>query len=98
MCTMDIQSENLGCARNHCVEKMLTSGKAAHRLGGRCHVIRKPGYGEPSGALIEITTGYKLIVGSQNSAVDLLNWDARDYPCGMFDGITGILSTVSSSY
>lgn len=45
------------------------------RIGGAA-------YDNGSGALIEVSTGYKLIVGSQHSCGDALNWDAPDYPCG----------------
>jgi len=42
-------------------------------------------YDRGSGALIEPSTGYKLIVGSQNTAADTLQWDPRDYPCNRTD-------------
>lgn len=38
-------------------------------------------YDKGSGALIEVATGYKLIVGSQNSCQDCLQWDPAEYPC-----------------
>ena len=41
----------------------------------------RPGYGAPSGALIEPATGYKLVVGSQRAEPDTLQWDPADYPC-----------------
>ena len=34
-----------------------------------------------SGAILDVATGFKLIVGSQNNAADTLGWDARLYPC-----------------
>jgi leishmanolysin-like peptidase len=37
--------------------------------------------GVPSGALIDVATGYKLVVGSQQNARDTLTWDAPTYPC-----------------
>jgi leishmanolysin-like peptidase len=39
------------------------------------------GYDNGSGAIIEVVTGYKLIVGSQNLCEDCLQWDPRAYPC-----------------
>lgn len=36
---------------------------------------------QSAGALIEVSTGYKLILGSQDSAPDTLQWDPADYPC-----------------
>ena len=39
------------------------------------------GYDRGSGALIEVDTGYKIIVGSQDSCQDCMSWDPRDYPC-----------------
>jgi hypothetical protein len=50
----------------HCVSQ-LSGGVGSYDLG--------------SGAIIEASTGYKLIVGSQNAAQDTLSWDSRDYPC-----------------
>ena len=50
-----------------CVPPLSSGGVGSYDLG--------------SGALIEASTGYKLIVGSQNAAQDTLGWDARDYPC-----------------
>jgi hypothetical protein len=38
-------------------------------------------YDRGSGAVIEVKTGYKLIVGSQATAGDTLSWDSADYPC-----------------
>ena len=39
------------------------------------------GYDKGSGTIIEAATGYKLIVGSQKSCQDCLQWDPADYPC-----------------
>ena len=49
-------------------------GSVPTRLGA-------PGYGPPSGAIIDGGTGYKLIVGTQDDAADTLTWDPKDYPC-----------------
>jgi leishmanolysin-like peptidase len=39
------------------------------------------GYDKGTGAIIEVSTGYKLIMGSQNLCQDCLQWDPREYPC-----------------
>ena len=39
------------------------------------------GYDKGTGALIEVDTGYKLIMGSQNLCQDCVSWDPQDYPC-----------------
>eukprot|EP00040_Diaphanoeca_grandis_P033414 m.204676 g.204676 ORF g.204676 m.204676 type:complete len:536 (+) comp32896_c0_seq1:391-1998(+) len=39
------------------------------------------GYSAPSGAIIEVSTGYKLIVATQHSCGDSLSWDPATYPC-----------------
>jgi hypothetical protein len=78
----------LGCVSfsNGCHQNHATTLKANVLVLGYNYstlvVTGAGGYGKGSGALIEGDTGYKLIVGTQDSCSDGLNWDHRDYPCG----------------